>query len=232
MRSVLVFDLDDTLYEEMTYVKSGFLAVANYLYSEFGLLQEETMNVMLNELHEAGRGRVFDTVLKKNNLFNARRIHACLMAYRGHEPTIRLFPDSEICLTRFKASHSLYIVTDGNKLVQHKKLVALDMYQRVTSCYVTHRFGIKNAKPSTHVFHRICSREKVHPDQIIYIGDNPNKDFVGIKKEGFRTVRIMRGNFANLTMPPEYEADVRIESLNEVTPAFIDSLVCSFNSMK
>ena len=28
---IIVFDLDDTLYEEITYVRSGFKAVASYL---------------------------------------------------------------------------------------------------------------------------------------------------------------------------------------------------------
>jgi putative hydrolase of the HAD superfamily len=57
----------------------------------------------------------------------------------------------------------------------------------------------------------------VHPDEVIYIGDNPHKDFVGIKPLGFRTVRIMRGNHRHVEMPPEYEADHRISSLVELS---------------
>ena len=32
---VIVFDLDDTLYDEIEYVKSGFIQVANYFSYEF-----------------------------------------------------------------------------------------------------------------------------------------------------------------------------------------------------
>ncbi len=76
-----------------------------------------------------------------------------------------------------------------------------------------------------HVFDLICRREGLTPDQVIYVGDNPRKDFVGIKPLGFRTVRILRGNYAHLAADAAHEAHRRIHSLDELTSEFIGALV-------
>ncbi|MGG3881913.1 HAD family hydrolase [Bacillus smithii] len=83
-------------------------------------------------------------------------------------------------------------------------------------CYVTHRYGIHNAKPSPYCFMHIIEREKVNPHDVVYIGDNPKKDFVGIKPLGFKTIRVMTGQHRSIEMPKEYEADIRIESLAQL----------------
>ena len=66
---VLVFDLDDTLYNESSYMQSGFLAVSNYLEANFGLNRTEAYKTMLTIEAEQGRGRVFDILLHKFNIF-------------------------------------------------------------------------------------------------------------------------------------------------------------------
>ena len=52
---VIVFDLDDTLYEELSYVKSGFLAVARYLQETYHTPAETCFDSMSQKL-ESGRG--------------------------------------------------------------------------------------------------------------------------------------------------------------------------------
>lgn len=216
--SVIVFDLDDTLYEELTFVYSGLKAVAGYLQAEAGIDEVESFNVMYSELHSAGRGKIFDRVLDKHGILTQSRVSRCLSVYRSHKPEIMLYPDAIQCLHDQEAP--LYIVTDGHKLVQQRKLEALGLNTNVSGIrksFISRRFGIHNEKPSPHCFQIICRLENVQPDEVIYVGDNPHKDFVGIKPLGFRTVRIMRGNHCLVEMPPEYEADHRISSLVELT---------------
>ena len=57
---IIVFDLDDTLYVELEYVKSGFQAVSSFLEQRFGLASEETFGAMMDILESHGRGAVFD----------------------------------------------------------------------------------------------------------------------------------------------------------------------------
>ncbi|HEX2953991.1 MAG TPA: HAD family hydrolase, partial [Bacillota bacterium] len=65
---VLVFDLDDTLYEELTFVKSGFRAVAGFLQERYGIPAQPSLELMLQKL-EGGRGRIFDDLLLHHGIY-------------------------------------------------------------------------------------------------------------------------------------------------------------------
>lgn len=222
MRRVLVFDLDDTLYDELTYVNSGFRSVARFLAGEFGL-DFTAANLFMQQKLAGGRGRIFDDTLAHFQLYSQRNVRRCLAAYRLHEPTISLYSEADMCLERLR-NLPLYIVTDGNKIVQRNKLKALGLQQRVRRCLITHRFGLRQAKPSPYCFLKICDTEKVEPQQVVYVADNPHKDFVGIKPLGFKTVRVLSGQYRDVMRTPEYEADIRIVSLADLDQAFLETI--------
>ena len=212
---VLVFDLDDTLYPELSYVHSGFRAVAAFLSPLLGMPAEALAAEIIAGETTHGRGQVFDNVLRQHDRWSKTLVAACLRAYRQHQPAISLFPDAERALTRF-AGQSLYIVTDGHKEVQARKVAALGLAGRVRHAYLTNRYGRHRAKPDPHVFQLICQREGVAPTEVTYVGDNVKKDFVGIKPLGFNTVRIMRGNYAHYEADAAHEAARTIHSLDEL----------------
>lgn len=212
---ILIFDLDDTLYPELTYVHSGFDAVARFLEKEYRIPPGDSLPVMHRELEQNGRGSVFDIVLEKYNLYSARNVGKCLKAYRFHTPVISLHEDAVEVLERNQAS-SQYLVTDGNKIVQGKKVAALKLGDVFKKVFITHRFGVDKAKPNPYCFLKISEIERAEPANIVYVGDNPRKDFVEIKKLGFRTVRVKRGMFKDLVLSREYEADICVNDLREI----------------
>ncbi|WP_172196394.1 HAD family hydrolase [Saccharibacillus qingshengii] len=221
--TIIVFDLDDTLYDEITFVYSGFREVARFLASSYSLSEDILYADMLCELEQSGRGKVFDAALQKAGIHSRENVGSCLKVYRQHVPQIELFDDARRFLDR-SAPNSLYIVTDGNKLVQHRKVLALGLYDypAIKKVYISRRFGVHNEKPSPHCFHLICAEEKVSANAVVYVGDNPAKDFVGIRPLGFRTVRIMRGNHKDVEREPHYEAEYRIHTLDELEDILIE----------
>lgn len=212
---VLIFDLDDTLYDETTYVRSGFKAASEYLSTEYKL-SNKNINIQLLDEFKLGRGKIFDNVLQQNNIFSKKLVKKCLSIYRLHLPEISLSKSAENCLKRFD-KYPLYIVTDGNKVVQYNKIKALGLENQVKSFYITHRYGIHNSKPSPYCFLKICEREQVLPEKVVYIADNISKDFVGIKPLGFKTIQVKTGQYASIKKPVEYHADLQIDSLDELT---------------
>ena len=48
---------------------------------------------------------------------------------------------------------------------------------------------------------------------IVYVGDNPNKDFIELKKHGAITIRVNQGMFKNLILDEKYMADYEITNL-------------------
>lgn len=214
---IIVFDLDDTLYEEITFVQSGFKSVASLLGKHFQVDTEEALRIMWGVLESEGRGKVFNRVLAHYGLENRGNVKRCISQYRLHQPEIQLSSDAESVLSLLaEMGYSVYIVTDGNKNVQHNKIKALGLEERVKKYYITYRYGHHRSKPSPYCFELIAKRENVSFNEVVYVGDNPNKDFVGIKPLGFRTIRIRRGHFKDVVKSQEYNAEFEIEKLDQI----------------
>ncbi|MDB2331073.1 HAD hydrolase-like protein, partial [Alteromonas sp.] len=111
----------------------------------------------------------------------------------------------------------LYVVTDGNKVVQGNKVAALNITQLFKRVFVTHRFGIKHAKPSTYCFDKIRQAEKCNWQDMVYVGDNPAKDFVNLNKLGVLTVRVLTGEHSKVKAKPGYDAQHTITTLSALT---------------
>ncbi len=221
---VIVLDLDDTLYDEREFVRGGFKKVANYLERCYSINSGESIQFMDDKLKSNGRGHIFDALLTNYGFYSKKNVEKCISVYHTHKPKIYLYPDAEDFLRRFR-SYPLYIVTDGNKIVQKNKISALGLYEKVKACYITHCYGIKKAKPSPYCFLRICRKEKTEPQKVICIGDNPDKDFVGIKPLGFKTIRILRGPYKNVFKSKEFEAEYQFNFLSDINEKFLKYII-------
>ena len=211
---VIVFDLDDTLYPDISFVLSGFKAVAIYLSPLLGLASEDIQKELEQEL-KVQRSGVFDRFLQRQQKYSKQLVAKCLSIYRQHDPDIQLYPEADACLKRFEGD-LLYVVTDGNKWVQKRKFLALGLATRVRKCLCTYAYGLKHSKPSPYCFLKICQWEKVKPEEVVYVADNPYKDFVGIKPLGFQTIRVLTGPYCHVQLTSEYEADRTIKDLSEL----------------
>lgn len=221
---VLIFDLDDTLYDEMTYVKSGFRAVASFGKASFGWNEINSYRFMNESLLEHGRGKVFDKWLRSHDNYSNSRVAQCIHVYRHHTPQIRLAKFALKILERYQARHSLYLVTDGHKIVQHKKIVALRIDTIFKRYLITHRFGIQHAKPSLYCFEKIREMEKCDWSSMVYVGDNPLKDFVNLNAMGALTIRVKTGAHAEVKAQAGYDAQYTIQELTQLSSVLVKQL--------
>ena len=220
---IIVFDLDDTLYDEITYVRSSFFKVAVYLSEKYNINKDIIYADLNDVLEKKGRGNVFNVVLSNYDIYSKTEVKKCLSVYRNNTPKIKLFDEAIICLERF-VDFRKYIVTDGNKMVQTKKINALSLNKYFIKAIPTHNFGVSNSKPSTYVFNKILEWENARPHQLVYIGDNPMKDFVNLKKEGFKTIRVLTGFYKDLSLESEFEADYLVNTLDEIDKKLIETI--------
>lgn len=213
---VLIFDLDDTLYDELSYVRSGLQAVARFGKITHGWNTKQSFTFMWSELQFNGRGKIFDNWLKLHGAFTKKRLEECICVYRHHEPEIQLFAAATQILEFYRGELPVYVVTDGHKIVQNKKINALGLHPFVKRAFITHRFGIRNAKPSLHCFELIKNSEKCKWSEIVYVGDNPLKDFVNLNSVGAFTVRVGTGSHASVLVPPSHDAQAKISDLTHL----------------
>jgi FMN phosphatase YigB (HAD superfamily) len=183
---ILIFDLDDTLYDEKLYAISGFRAVAKYISMTYGVSINESVCILNQSLVSGTRERAFQDLIVAKSL-PRREVNQCIRIYRNHKPDIYLdevTKETLAELTKFQK----YLVTDGNKLVQRKKIKALKLDSFFKRTFTTHSFGLSAAKPSTYCFKLIKDLEEASWSDLVYIGDDPSKDFVNLikKREYFR----------------------------------------------
>lgn len=216
---IICFDLDDTLYPEIEYVKSGFKAIGIYLnyYKIIEKSPEDISNSLIQIMNHMGRGEVIDIYLKEQGIYSKNLVKLCVSIYRKHYPTIKLHEEVIECLEKLNVQYPLYLVTDGNLTAQRQKIKALNLQKYFKKTLPTHQYGVKCSKPSTCVFEKICAWEEVEYSELVYIGDNPNKDFINLKKLGSMTIRINQGMFQDFTLSEEYMANYEISNIKQLS---------------
>lgn len=219
---ILIFDLDDTLYDEMSFVESGLCAVAKFGELSFGWESASSLAFMQTHLHKHGRGKIFNEWLRTHGKHSSSNVKACVKTYRHHQPNISLFPFTSSLLGYYRNLVPSYLVTDGHKIVQQKKIDALCLAPLFKRALITHRFGIHHAKPSLHCFDVIRHTERCAWSELVYVGDNPLKDFVNLNAVGAMTVRVSTGSHSSILALPGYDASVTIPDLASL-PQVLDN---------
>ena len=176
-----IFDLDDTLYAEKAYVKSGYKAVAA-AFPQIENMQEKLWNAFLRG------GKAIDEVLTAENACTEENKEKCLQIYRFHTPTIALYEGVEDMLKRLKnAGVKLGLITDGRSEGQRAKIKALGIENLFDSVIITDELGgVEYRKPCERAFVLTCERLGVAFADAVYIGDNLRKDFIAPEKLGMK----------------------------------------------
>jgi putative hydrolase of the HAD superfamily len=206
----LLIDLDDTLYDERSYVRSGFRAVAAEVARRFPHLSADRFfEAMVGELDAHGRGKVFDRALARAEL-SADLVPELVQLYREHTPQIALWPGVADTLGRLRQDHRLAIVTDGLGLMQRRKVAALGVEPLVDA--VLYCWEHDSPKPHPGPYAEALRRLEVGPLEAVVIGDNPAHDMAAARALGCRSIRVRSGRFA--AVPGE--ADVTVARFTEV----------------
>jgi putative hydrolase of the HAD superfamily len=211
---IWVFDLDETLYEERAYVLSGLDAVSDYLGREYSIDSALCFEIMCQEFQRNGRKRVFQQALQYFEL-PSELVEIMLKHYQNHVPSISLYRDAEEVLDQLRKQR-IYLVTDGASRVQWKKIESLKLGKNFEKIYVTDDFGPGAAKPSTLCFNEIRIREKSDWHDLVYVGDDPNKDFISLNPLGVNTVRVNRGRFKDKFVSASHEAQFTVNDLSNL----------------
>ena len=113
----------------------------------------------------------------------------------------------------------LGLITDGCSKVQWNKIKALDLEEIIDKIIVTDDYGKGYGKPHEKSYKEIMEYFKLDPCECVYIGDNPNKDFIEAKNLGMKTIRIIHehGDHINDKIDMKYEAELIIRKLSDIS---------------
>jgi putative hydrolase of the HAD superfamily len=211
--------LDDTLYPERAYVLSGFRAVAEYLDNTYGTDAQSVYVRLVSDFDRGVRGHAFDLVLRHFGFPEPGCLVQSLVdLYRTHIPCIALYPDAARALSLLRSHFLLGILTDGQGGMQRRKVHALGIESFFDSIVYSDDFGREHWKPSILPFKQLLHCLDIKPENAVYVGDNPRKDFIGARKIGIATVQLKKfGTEHGMTLPElGFEADYVLTTLDDL----------------
>lgn len=177
--TVVVFDLDDTLYNELDYLKSAYKSISLYL-------EPKDWKQLYSKMFSLYRCKVnvFEFVANAYNVDIGRLVEK----YRNHQPDIQLFDGVLDVFDRIKSNKGkIGIITDGRSKTQRAKLQSLGILNYLDSIVISEEIGYE--KPSLVNFKVIES--SITGKDYYYIADNFKKDFIAPNSLGWKSVALI-----------------------------------------
>ncbi len=205
----IIFDLDDTLYKEIDFLKSAFRQIADVI----GITG--VYDFMLKCYRDGENA--FKMMIERYNL--SYTVDQLLDIYRNHKPDITLDLSIVATLDELKSrGWTMGLMTDGRSVTQRNKIDALGLSEWIEpNCIlISEEFGY--GKPDEHCYQYFIER---YPNaKFCYVGDNLNKDFVTANKLGWQTICLLddgRNVFSQqIVIPKEYLPQQTIKELPEL----------------
>jgi len=214
---VIVFDMDDTLYPESSFVLSALAETGKYAENRWGYKHFKST---LEELFLQGeKTHLFQKAALHNQSpeFKPSQIEELLNFYRNHKPdSLPWYPDALEIVPQLAEHFSLGLISDGYLPVQSNKANALGVQRWFKEIIFTEELGRMHWKPSPTAFNLMMQR--FPGKKFTYIGDNPCKDFVAPRQLGWQTNQILRpdGQYYAVTNQPITPAEHQIEDLRQL----------------
>lgn len=180
----VIFDLDDLLYKEFDFLRSGYWTIAKLV---SGNNYKEIFRLMMSQYFS--NQPVLDWLC--NDYFKGHcsySIESLLEVYRTHMPEISLDSGTTRLLDALKANgNSMGLITDGRSITQRNKIKALGLEKWIGDFIISEEFGYE--KPSKRPYRHFM--EKFKTDRFIYLADNYNKDFRAPNELEWRTIALV-----------------------------------------
>jgi putative hydrolase of the HAD superfamily len=212
MQMAIIFDLDDTLYPQAAFKISGFRAVAEWLSPKINVPQTKILCTLNKILEEKGpsHGYMFDDLVFQLDIQKSW-IQKIVQVFIEHRPLITCFPGVHDMLKSMAKTYMTGILTDGRTDVQERKIDALGLNPIVNAILISSSMGLE--KPDPRLYTWFQDRFGLPGGQCIYVGDNPEKDFIGANGLGWWTIRVLQGEHAS---KPAAEDHAPLDTVNSV----------------
>ena len=202
---IFVFDLDDTLYSERDFEKSGI----EFVYENL-IIKHISLETILNN-----RENWIEQIIDGSN--NQITLQIVLDIYRNHFPTIQLYNDAKVFLEKLLSQGTeMSLITDGRSITQRNKLRALGIETFFKNIVISEE--VNSEKPSEYNFRMVMDNKIA--ENYIYIADNPKKDFITPNKLGWTSICLLdRGQNVhkqNFDISSEYLPQFTINSFEEI----------------
>lgn len=210
---MVVFDLDDTLYKEIDFLKSAYHEISNYIelrFGHYGIIYKTML-----DLYRNGED-VFQSIIQRFAL--PVKKEELIFMYRKHVPHISLSSATTQVLEYLIENYQLGLITDGRSETQRNKIKSLGLVKYIRDENIVISEEFHSEKPCVQNYSYF---QGLYPDKnFVYVGDNVEKDFVAPNFLKWTTVCLL-DNGQNIhrqsfDRPNEYLPNYKIEQIEDL----------------
>ena len=192
MIKAIIFDLDNTLLDFMK-MKQFAVKAAITAMNEAGLnINEDQAYKDIFKLYETNgweNQQVFDDYLiQKFGKVSHKILAAGIVSYRrAREATLLVYPNvNKTLIELIKMGIQLAVVSDAPSREAWMRLYYLNLHHVFDPVLTFDDTGVR--KPSPKPFKLALEKMKADPEEVLMIGDWPDRDVVGAKQIGMKTI--------------------------------------------
>lgn len=232
MIKAILFDIDNTLMD-FALRKNKSIDAAIFAMQESGLNLD--FNIAKKEIYDLydqigiENQEIFQKYLESKNLSNNYKLLAkAIYAYRkAKDAETKTYPRvKKIFLEFIKKGIILGIISDAPRLQAHLRLVELGLEDFFEFVLTPEDFGTN--KTTTIPFEKARELLKLNADEILFVGDRPDRDILNAKNVGMKTAFASYGYYGGIIPKnidnSEFEAIKREYSPDFVLNKFEDIL--------
>lgn len=211
----VIFDLDDTLISEEEWYLDKWKLCGEYLENNFQVkgFYETMKKVLIHNGFDYSR-KIQDvlTQLDRNDL----NVSEIVDFYLNAKVIPKAFPETHRVLSSLQKSYSLGLITNGKTWEQKIKVTGAGLKKYFDII----EYSEEKPKPNPDSYINCLKKFNKSPENAIFVGNDPVTDFVGARKLGIATVRILQGLKKNIVAEKDFDADFNFNNLNEFYNGF------------
>lgn len=202
MIGAVLFDLDDTLFEQQQWLDGAWRAVASA--AGAATRPEELYDALVAVAAEgSGRGRIIDRALERVGAPSSL-VPELVRVFRSFDAgRLEPYPGVRDAVLRLRGVVRTGLVTDGDPPGQRAKVRAAGLDGLFDVVVISDELGRDRRKPNPAPFRRALNELKVDVDAVVHVGDHPVKDIRGAAAVGMRAVRVLTGEYRTWLSDPK-----------------------------
>ncbi|EOX9826027.1 HAD family hydrolase [Campylobacter jejuni] len=206
----VIFDLDNTLYDENIYISEVLFTFSRKYHLNFDkntFLKNTSLREQTND--------IFTFWLNSMNFYSKQLQDELFELYQNISLKLSLYDDAKILLDfLFSQGIKIGILTNGTVKAQQNKINSLKELKKYNiDVFYARSLGKEFEKPHEKAFEAILSLMKVDDKKnVLYIGDNLYTDIEGAEKSGLKNIFVNRSKIYK----KQINSNLVVEKLDEV----------------
>lgn len=213
----IVFDLDNTLYDEEQYVLACYQEIARQVDPN---KTEEITRFLLNERKQNGDSLVFQRLIRSYRL-PGYEIERFISIYHTFDVPIKFFDDVSSFFENAQHCCRYAILTNGSEQTQKNKCRLLEAYRMVDKIMITGEYlNRQDWKPAPKAYQLLCEQINTSASDCLFVGDSIKNDIEGALRVGMKACLINRSAEQGISQQRGYMVIRSFQYLPEVVEYF------------